>query len=244
MSTEEASDISAEIIGAGKRPYRRRGGIGEKRDRPRRRRESGRRRGPLFWVGCSGGVLFVALMLLALNLKSLAAWAAHAWIVDELPQPADAIVVLAGSIDSRPQAAADLYQAGYAPRIIITVTPSGGFMTPGEDIATHVILNRGVPKEAFEILTTPVRSTYDEAVSVAAWAREHGATRLLVVTDPFHTRRARWAFKRVCTPYGIEVTTVAAPPLDYSIDRWWENEFSLVEFPNDVMKYILYRFKY
>src|SRR5947207_13931534 len=82
-----------------------------------------------------------------------------------LPPRADAIVILAGSIPDRTLAAADLYRAGLAPRVVVTreVARTGqaaldarGVPLPEDDEPTVTALRRpGVPSRA--ILVPPPR---------------------------------------------------------------------------------------
>lgn len=232
------------VIQGGIRPYKRGGAAPEQGRQPSERGHRSRSFNARKWIYGALGAVVLGIVCLFLFLGPMARWAAHAWVVDEEPKASDAIVVLAGSVSARPYAAAELWNQGYAPLVVVTTMPHGGFMTPGEDYATHAIMSRGVPRESFVVLRTEVTSTYDEAMSVLAWAKDNGVSRILLVTDPFHTRRSRWIFKRLLEPWGIEVITVAAPPKGYDLDHWWDNEFSLVEFPNDVVKYLLYRTKY
>ena len=51
--------------------------------------------------------------------------AAKAWVVHDVIQPADAIVVLGGGLETRPFAAAALYKNGFTPKILVSdVKPS------------------------------------------------------------------------------------------------------------------------
>jgi len=54
----------------------------------------------------------------------------------------------------------------------------------------------GVPESAIECFGGDVKSTRDEAYRVRRWLERHPARRLIVPTDPFHTRRVRFVFDR------------------------------------------------
>jgi uncharacterized SAM-binding protein YcdF (DUF218 family) len=171
--------------------------------------------------------------------------AARAWIVDEEPVPSDVIVVLAGSLETRPHAAAKLYHAEMAPKILMTDIPAReGLETPGVDYASGTLMMNGVPRDAIVIQRTGVTSTIDEANAVLAWCNATGATKVLVVTDPFHTRRVRWIFGRIFEGHATEVRVVASEPVGYDLDRWWQSEFALIEFNNELVKYAYYQLKY
>ena len=145
----------------------------------------------------------LALSLGAFLLLALATWSArapllrglaHAWIVSDAPRKADAIVVLGGGIDTRPQIAARLYHQGIAPRVLV-MQPypiyRDEFHVLIDDIpkTQKLLADAGVPQSAIQLVEPKVGSTYDEAVALADWAGANGLHLLLVPTDMFHTRQ-------------------------------------------------------
>jgi uncharacterized SAM-binding protein YcdF (DUF218 family) len=66
------------------------------------------------------------------------------------------------------------------------------------------------------------RSTADEAGFAAVLVQRCGWRSLIVVTSPYHTRRAGWTFRRAIGD-ATRVTTVAsgAPSRPW---RWWSRE--------------------
>src|SRR5438034_845224 len=63
--------------------------------------------------------LGVAVTLAAVGAAALLAAGRVLVVADPLPPRADAIVILAGSVPDRALAAADLYRAGLAPRVLV-----------------------------------------------------------------------------------------------------------------------------
>ncbi|MGH8017035.1 MAG: YdcF family protein [Opitutaceae bacterium] len=194
------------------------------------------------WTSAAG---FASLVLLLVFHAPVLRGIALAWVVSDDPVRSDAIVVLAGSVDSRPHAASALYHRGMAPKIMLTDIPAhGGIERPGLDYASGTLMANGVPEDAIVIRRSGVQSTFDEARTTLAWAESAQADKLLVVTDAFHTRRTRWIFSRIFAGHGIEVRIIAADPVGYELDRWWTSEFGLVDFHEEVIKYIHYRLNY
>ncbi|HEX9784460.1 MAG TPA: YdcF family protein [Opitutaceae bacterium] len=192
-----------------------------------------------------GGAGVASVVLAVVFREPMLRGLADAWVDSDEPAASDAIVILAGSIESRPHSAAALYHRGLAPKLLLTDIPAReGLETPGIDYASGTLMMEGVPREAIILRRSGAKSTFDEARAVAGWAASTGADKLLVVTDPFHTRRTRWIFRRVFQGHGIEIRVVAADPVDYQLDSWWESEFGLIEFNNEVVKYLYYRFRY
>jgi hypothetical protein len=107
------------------------------------------------------------------------------------PQKSDLIVVLAGETDRRPALALDLLRQGYAPRILLDVPASAKiYDSTLTQIAADYV--RKLPV-ASQIALCPIAglSTRDESHDVATClTAEHGATRILLVTSDYHTRRA------------------------------------------------------
>lgn len=191
------------------------------------------------------GVLVVLFLARAPILRS----AANLWIVDEAVTEADAVVVLGGGLQNRPFAAAGLYHAGRAPKILLMrVKPSPTTelrLTPTEqELTRKMLLSQGVPETDLIEIGNNVASSRDEAVAVADWVARTGAKRILIPTDPFHTHRVHWLYEKVLRARGVEVIVTAAPRREYSADDWWQHEEGLIDFQNEIIKYLLYRVKY
>ena len=80
----------------------------------------------------------------------------------------------------------------------------------------------GVPRERIVMLPTLVSNTRDEAAAARTECGRRGLHRLLVVTSPYHTRRAWWTFRGAFA--GSGVTLGIAPADRYSPARpalWW-----------------------
>jgi uncharacterized SAM-binding protein YcdF (DUF218 family) len=174
---------------------------------------------------------------------------ADAWIVNDPPSHADAIVVLGGGLETRPFAAARLYREGYAPRILVTrpkASPTDEIgLTPREqDIARQVLVREGVPDSAIVGIGEDVQSTHDESLALGAWLRTNHASRVLIPTDVFHTRRVRWAFSKQLKGSGVAVSVEAIPVREYTVADWWRHEQGLVAFQNEVLKMGYYWLKY
>lgn len=149
-------------------------------------------------VTCSTLVAFTPLAPRLLN----------STVVDDGAAPADVIVVLSAGTQSRglTNASQDrflhglrLLRRGVAPRIVFT----GGDREAGnrfDEMARGLATELGTDPTRlvrFEPVHQSVMTTRGEALSVAAMAQAYGWRRVLLVTSPAHTRRARAAFRRV-----------------------------------------------
>ena len=149
------------------------------------------------------------------------------------PVEADAIVVLGGGTREgappRPSAevgeagdrviyAARLYEAGAAPRVIVT----GGeapYANPGEGSGDEVMGGfvrwLGVDDDAL-IVETESRNTYENAARTREILRDRGISRILLVTSATHMPRAYRIFRR------FDELTVIPAPTDFQVtDSDW-----------------------
>jgi uncharacterized SAM-binding protein YcdF (DUF218 family) len=109
----------------------------------------------------------------------------------------------------------ELWQAGLAP----VVVPSGGVgrFPPAEaEVMARVARAGGVPDAAL-VLDAQATSTSESAENVRALAAAHGWQRVIVVSEPYHLRRASLLFRAE----GLDVETACAP---WS-DQPWTNVY-------------------
>jgi uncharacterized SAM-binding protein YcdF (DUF218 family) len=192
---------------------------------------------------CLRRCTLVVLSLCAVLAASSIILARHvsAWLEasDELAS-ADAIVVL-GQDPTRVFEAADLYRKGYAPRVLLShpkrrssliYLESQGISVPWFEVAGHKILrDRGVPEAAIGSLGENLISTVTEARAVATALP--AARRLIVVTSPYHVRRARIVFHD--TLRGVDVR-VAASHYEVLPRAWWTEEESAMDVVMEFIK--------
>lgn len=175
--------------------------------------------------------------------------AARAWMINDAPAHADAILVLGGGLEYRPFAAARLYNQGVAPLVLVTqpelpLTARMGLTRPEHIVAREVLLSNGVPASAIQFLGTNVTSTRDEALAFKQWAAQTKAHSVIIPTELFHTRRVRWMFRKALRGTDAEVHPVAVDPPHYTATNWWQTEDGLIAFQNEVVKSLYYLTKY
>jgi uncharacterized SAM-binding protein YcdF (DUF218 family) len=83
---------------------------------------------------------------------------------------------------------------------------------------------QGVPAERILLAPGTVETTYQEAMAVGRLAQEEGWRSLIVVTSPYHTRRARMAFDDVFRGTNIRVVVRPVNASWYRADSWQETE--------------------
>lgn len=172
-------------------------------------------------------VLVLVLGVVYLARHPLLRVAGRFWIVDEAPQPSDAIVILGDDNYSADRAAraAELYRARWAPRVVA----SGRFLRPYASIADLMqrdLVERGVPAGAVIRFTHHANDTREELGGLNHLISERGWRRIIVVTSNYHTRRARYIFERTF-PSGVELRVVAAPDSEYDPASWWTSRLGV-----------------
>jgi uncharacterized SAM-binding protein YcdF (DUF218 family) len=163
--------------------------------------------------------------------------------VSQPPARVDAVMVLGGGTTTRPFVAAALVKAGLAKRVLLpTVKPpykaAEGFGVPEQETSKKVLLARGVTAGQIVLLPGECNSTEDEANALARFLETQPGLRVAVVTNNFHTRRARLLFARILGSRIDQVTFVAAPTDGFDADTWWQCEEGVVTYTTEYMKLI------
>jgi uncharacterized SAM-binding protein YcdF (DUF218 family) len=160
------------------------------------------------------------------------------------PAPSDAIVLLLGDLRHRPALATSLYRQGIAPRIyMVTLEEQSG----GEEETARTVrrlVHLGVPREAIHLLPDRAESTEQEARAMRKEAERSGWKRVTVVSSDFHTRRARWIFRRALAGTGVTIHMAAAQEPERNATNWWRSDEGLVRYVDETLKMIYYRLRY
>jgi hypothetical protein len=69
-----------------------------------------------------------------------------------------------------------------------------GILVPQHQRICDVLRRRGVPEADIVVVGSRHRVARDEAVSLAAWLPAEHPARVMVVTNDYHTRRARMSY--------------------------------------------------
>ena len=187
------------------------------------------------------------VLLLGALLAGVLAYAGSWLRLVEGPRAADAIIVLAGSYE-RSLYAADLYRQRFAPKVYVSVPARDagnlkieaiGIRLPNEvEIHKQILLKKGVPAEAILSFGRGSLSTAEEAEVLRSVHTKTGL-RLLIVTSPYHARRARMIFDRVFRGLGAEITVVATPYEEFRED-WWRSQDSAAKTLLEIAKIAYY----
>ena len=150
-------------------------------------------RPPRRWL-CRVVLASVLLVVLAAGYYALTLYQVHRTGRTDEARPVDAIVVMgAAQYDGRPSAqlqarldhVVTLWAQGLAPLVVVTGGKQPGDRFTEAEASTAYLVERGVPAEAIVAENTS-RTSYDALVGAQSLLAERGATRVLIVSDPFH----------------------------------------------------------
>jgi uncharacterized SAM-binding protein YcdF (DUF218 family) len=186
-------------------------------------------------------LIAVVVLLVALHPVYLGAIGDFLVASDEL-QRSDVIVVLAGNSPFRSRHGVELYNAGWAPRLLISNEPlsSHGVQTTWLELKKHGLVKLGVPDEAVFAIEQVSDSTFEEATSTREIMRANGWTSAIVVTDPFHMRRAVMIFRRAFRDDGLVALASPADGSKYGVERWWLDPFAIQRVAQEYVKFGYY----
>lgn len=174
-------------------------------------------------------MLVLALVTVSVVLAEPALQAAGTFLAAEDPlAPADAVIAISGNNLERVRTAAQLLLDGYARWLIL----SGG--PPPIIEMQQLARGFGVPEE--QILTDPsATTTLENAHGSARVMIAQGLRSAILVTSPYHMRRAIILFRDVFARQRLEVRAYPAQDSIFRADGWWrrrrDREFVLREYP-------------
>jgi len=170
-------------------------------------------------------VFFCTFLYLAR--RPILRFTAESWIIEDALDKSDALIVLGDDnfYADRATRGAQLFREEKAPLIVASgrrLRPSAGIA----ELMEHDLVERGVPRDKIMRFAHDADSTLEEAQALARLARERKWHSVIVVTSNFHTRRARYIFRRVF-PQGLEIRVAGARDGDFDPELWWEKRKSI-----------------
>lgn len=155
------------------------------------------------------------------------------------------LFVLSGGAYDRGHEAARLYKAGLVDTLVCTgENIQQNLLALGIDIneaqlTDSALVRFGVPQERI-IVVPKGTSTLQEASVIRDFCLKKGQLRASVLSDKFHTGRAKELIKPILKKEGIGLTMIGSPSSQYNEDRWWESEDGLIMVNNEYAKKLYY----
>ena len=181
-------------------------------------------------------LLFLLLVFLVLMHAKLFTGIGSFLVARNIPQKADAAVVLESGVDVYPRLleAADLYKKNKVDKVVINgnrktdvlrTLENSGFVSPCSWYADYisVLTHQGVAKE--HIVAISAEDAYDtisEADKVGSTLIHNGMTSIIITTSKFHSRRAYHIWKNMYKDkLQIYIASAANDPFDPK--SWWKS---------------------
>lgn len=174
---------------------------------------------------CAGAFAISILVLPLVAFLILAGlWGAGRFLIISEPplSQVDVVAVLSGGEIDRIDEAVQLIQKGYARYLILTDTDtmadSGRRMT---DYLFSEAANRGLAVPQIDITRHTASNTREEAAAIRQLMEERGWRSCIVVTDPYHSRRAQIIFSNVFRDSGLSVQVHSVRGHWYTVRGWF-----------------------
>jgi uncharacterized SAM-binding protein YcdF (DUF218 family) len=190
-------------------------------------------------------VIILVGVILSASYENVLSFIGDFLIVEDELQPSDVIHVIAGP-DYRSDYAIQLYKEGYARQIFFTGTWCAIHQVNHSEHGRDRALEQGVPSSAIAIDGTEIETTYSEAVRLKEYisASPTPIHSIIIVSDPYHMRRARWAYRKVLGDQIIlQMAPVPFEQLPYP-RHWWTDWESRKMVRDEYVKTVFYLLRY
>ncbi|MCM8832251.1 MAG: YdcF family protein [Candidatus Omnitrophica bacterium] len=185
-------------------------------------------------------ILFFFLIIFLLICYTFRVLPAKILLLSDNLKKADCIVVLQGDPYFRFKKAVELYNAGYAKNIVVSVTPERekelkqfydfnynvlGIKPPtAKEFTLKAFAHFGKDAQNIYFTDLQISSTYDEAIATKKLVKEKNFKSLILVTSTYHTLRALIIFKLVFKDTDIKIYHCTAQNLLFNPTKWWKKE--------------------
>ncbi len=191
----------------------------------------------------------IALTAILLLITALAAYfyllpgIASFLIVETNLQHSDVIIILGGDKERVPYGV-KLYKANYSDKIIVT----GGVLnlphinTTLAELEKEEALDMGVPTDDI-LLVDKSNTTYEDAQFAREIMLQNNFSSAIVVSSPYHMRRAAWLFGRVFKDDNITLFYSPVEDSWFRPEKWWTDERKMHVIMDEYAKFVYYLLK-
>ena len=191
--------------------------------------------------------IFLVITLIISNSSRLLTTYANFFSINNYEKGAGAIIILGGSADTRAKKGIELLKNGYSNRLLIT-KPASPIREYSEIMVDDfvnlktILKHENIDFEIVEDINNGAKSTFDEARDLVFYLRKNNMKRIIIVTDSFHTRRAKYAIDKVFKIYNCNVIVQIAGAKNqiYDETNWWKTERGLNAYISEIFKYVFY----
>jgi uncharacterized SAM-binding protein YcdF (DUF218 family) len=171
------------------------------------------------------GRFLIGFALGAITILALLVGIGHYLDVTDPLAKADAIVAISGDTGARAETAITLWKAGYAPLLIFSGASSDPQSASSAELMKRTAVAAGVPAGSI-IVEGASATTEENASNVARIMRGRSLHSAILVTSPYHQRRAALLFAREFDPAGLAFRNHPADDPDWDPNVWWIHDDS------------------
>jgi len=176
------------------------------------------------------------IVLLYFSRASWLGYLGHSLVVDDPSATADVAIVLTTGVDYLPRLlqAAQLYRDKRVKKVMINGNrktdairqlEKQGFIPACKwsENSLRILEMHGVPRQqVWAVSAENVFDTVSEAQTIKPFLINNGVSSVIITTSKFHSRRARYVWRKVMgTEEGIYTSAATDDPFD--LDRWWQH---------------------
>lgn len=167
------------------------------------------------------GLLFIPLLVF--GLIALFIIAGKYLVYSDPLEPADVMAVLSGNDVSRIREAAVLYHEGISYNIILSRTDQtfGEYDLPYTMLQKEMLDDMNIPDGAVYVSEVTAKNTGQEASGIKKRMYDLGYSSVIVITDAWHSRRAKIIFMDSFRNTGFKVSVHPVPDSGYNKYLWW-----------------------
>ena len=144
-------------------------------------------------------------------------------VISDPLQKADAVIAIGGNGPERVATAMKLLRDGYGEWLIVSGGPYARGLNSGH-IMRDQALAAGMPAARL-LVDDQAESTTDNARGSARLMEGRRLASAVLLTSPYHTRRAGMIFGREFRQRRLSVRVIAVDDGHFRVEQWWTREF-------------------
>lgn len=190
-------------------------------------------------------IIFALLIMAAITHRLWLEAIARFLIVEDDLSPADVIVVLGGGGSERIRHGIKLYQSGYGAWTIMTGMQHRlpGVTTTWARFAKQEAVSLGVPEDAI-MLEEKATDTDENAEYVKDLMVDKNLKSAIIVSSPYHMRRARMIFREVFEDQeDLSLQFSSVEDSNFEVQGWWRRRRDLSRVIREYRKLFVCFFK-
>jgi len=190
-------------------------------------------------------VIVLSFVILFLTHERILYAVGNFLVIKDRLESADVIHIIAG-LDHRMKYGINLYKQGYGKKLFFTGGWCSSLKQNHAKLGRKHALDQGIPPQEIFTDESDVHSTYAEVLRLKEFIskRSDPVHSIIVVSDPHHMRRSRWAYRKVL---GEKVKVQMAPvPFELSTykEKWWADKESRRFVKSEYLKILYYYARY